>query len=417
MNATAKTSDIENSILANLELRFGILGRSPAMLLAIRRLLQVAPTDLTVLITGETGTGKEVFAQAVHGLSKRRKYPFVSVNCGAIPETLLESELFGHERGAFTGAAEQRKGFFESAHNGTIFLDEIGEMPVATQVKLLRVLENGEYSRLGSSDVRQVNVRVSAATNRDLEYEVRRGNFRQDLYFRLNSVQILLPPLRKHSDDIPFLAEHFAARTAEKVGVAFAGISEDALDMLTKLPWTGNIRELRNFIETVVTLERGAEITPELLRLHIQPALTPGDNPELPVVYHGQPDFSTGAVNSELVYRSLLEIRADIADLKRGFSMLMGMMATQRFSGNQSPDFGEHQQEEGEGDITVAGNEAAVVYPVSKLPDNLHLEEMERRMIIEALRRSAGNRRIASENLGISERTLYRKINEYEIDA
>ncbi len=425
-----KSFDIENNILDNLQMRFGIVGRSPAMLLSIKRLIQVAPTDLTVLITGETGTGKEVFAQAVHGLSKRRKYPFVSVNCGAIPETLLESELFGHEKGAFTGAAEQRKGFFESAHNGTIFLDEIGEMPIATQVKLLRILENGEYSRLGSSDVRQVNVRVIAATNRDLEYEVKRGNFRQDLFFRLNSVQIVLPPLRKHIEDIPYLALYFAAKAAEKIGLTFGGFSDDAMEVLEHLPWTGNVRELRNFIETVVTLERGVRITPEVLRAHIRPALTEGANHDLPMKYTPDQDFyesSAGNYSAELIYRSLLEIRADINDLKRGFSMMMGMIADQRLemNDNASEIFDATAQSNNENEMSqnnVENHEEGNVADyraeteISEINQNLRLVDMEKRMINEALKRSKGNRRKAAKLLGISDRTLYRKIDDYHIE-
>lgn len=433
MSNNTKSSDIENSILDNLELRFGIVGRSPIMLLAVRRLLQVAPTDLTVLITGETGTGKEVFAQAVHGLSKRRKFPFVSVNCGAIPETLLESELFGHEKGAFTGAADQRKGFFESAHNGTIFLDEIGEMPVATQVKLLRILENGEFSRLGSSDVRQVNVRIIAATNRDLEYEVRRGNFRQDLFFRLNSVQILLPPLRKHPEDIPFLAEHFSRRTAEKIGVDFAGFTPDAMDMLTKLPWKGNVRELRNFMETMVTLERGIKITPDLIRAYIQPVLTEGENPDLPMKYTPATEFSANVpsgISAELVYRSLLEIRADIADLKRGFAVMLEVIGSQRFNPSEAANLFTAEDAEVSAEIPVENDfQSSILSSQPSISEdskdiiphlqtaNLRLDDMEKHLIAEALRRSEGNRRIASELLGISERTLYRKILDFGLEV
>jgi len=203
-----------SSVIQLLQLRYGIIGKSPLIVEAIEQLIQVAPTDLTVLITGETGTGKDVFARAIHGLSPRRKAPFISVNCGAIPETLLESELFGHEKGAFTGAVEQRKGFFEVANNGTIFLDEIGEMPIGTQVKLLRVLESGEFTRLGSTQVIKVNVRIIAATNRDLAYEVRKGTFREDLYYRLKAVHLHLPPLRKRPEDVPLLVEYIAVSSS-----------------------------------------------------------------------------------------------------------------------------------------------------------------------------------------------------------
>jgi len=227
---------MEQSFTESIQQRYGIIGSSKEIQEALHTLIQVAPTDLSVLISGETGTGKEVFAQALHGLSKRRKNPFISVNCGAIPETLLESELFGHEKGAFTGAIEQRIGFFEAANHGTIFLDEIGDMPYPLQVKLLRVLESGEFSRVGSSTVQKVDVRIVAATNRILTDDVVQGKFREDLMFRLNSVNIQLPPLRLHPEDIPDLVEHFAERTAEKIGVDFKGISNDALSMLQHLP-------------------------------------------------------------------------------------------------------------------------------------------------------------------------------------
>ncbi|MFM8438114.1 MAG: sigma-54 interaction domain-containing protein, partial [Candidatus Kapaibacterium sp.] len=260
-----------HSIRTLLQNRYGIIGSSDGMMEAKEELAQVAPTDLTVLITGETGTGKEVFAHALHGLSDRKKSPFVSVNCGAIPETLLESELFGHEKGAFTGATEQRKGFFEVADRGTIFLDEIGEMPFGTQVKLLRVLESGEFTRLGSTAVQKVDVRVVGATNRDLEYEVRRGNFRQDLFFRLNTVQIHLPPLRRHPEDVPELAAYFAAKVCERQHLEFRGFDDDAMRLLQHHPWRGNVRELRNLIETVVTIGQGARVTADQVRRYLTP--------------------------------------------------------------------------------------------------------------------------------------------------
>ena len=252
--------DYKTVFLNEIKNRFGIIGNSPKMLTALEKLIQAAPTELNVLITGETGTGKEVFAKAIHGLSNRKNNPFVSVNCGAIPENLLESELFGNEKGAFTGAVEQRIGFFETAHKGTIFLDEIGEMPVSTQVKLLRVLESGEYSRLGSSAVRKVDARLVAATNRDLEKEVRRGNFRQDLFFRLKSVHIILPPLREHPADIPYLIDFFAEKVCKKLNLFYHGFDNDSLSILKSLPWPGNTRELKNLIETIITLEKGEQI-------------------------------------------------------------------------------------------------------------------------------------------------------------
>ncbi|MBK9250179.1 MAG: sigma-54-dependent Fis family transcriptional regulator [Ignavibacteria bacterium] len=401
------TSNEDQNILHLLQMRYGIVASSPVMMTTLQRLVQVAPTDLSTLITGETGTGKEVFAHAIHGLSKRRKYPFVSVNCAAIPETLLESELFGHEKGAFTGAVEQRKGFFESAHQGTIFLDEIGEMPIATQVKLLRVLESGEFIRLGSSEMRRVDVRVIAATNRDLEYEVRQGNFRQDLYFRLNSVHIIIPPLRRHPSDIPQLVEYFAQKVCAKIGVDFEGISEEALSILENLPWQGNIRELRNFIETLSTLEQGAYITPELLRKYIPPVLPAYDEQvhsirPTAIVHVGEPPRRDPSHELDLVFRTLLELRNEVSDVKRGMTLLMDEIVQLRMEHN----------------VNNSVNESVVLaQPQSEIlaEEDYRLEDMERKLIISALKRFEGNRRLAAKTLGISERTLYRKLMDFKL--
>lgn len=395
-----------NSVYQLLQLRYGIVGSSPLMQEAIQQLAQVAPTDLTVLITGETGTGKEVFANALHSLSTRKKNPFISVNCGAIPETLLESELFGHEKGAFTGATEQRKGYFEVANNGTIFLDEIGEMPFGTQVKLLRVLENGEFNRLGSTAMQKVNVRVVTATNRDLEYEVRRGNFRQDLFFRLNTIQILLPPLRKHKEDIPLLVEFFANRIAERNGFEYDGISDEALETLYQHSWRGNVREIRNLIETLVTINQGGFIEQKDVLRYITK-----DNSELGSIiqpssalvhvpsptYHQSANTSSefNGDNSALIYQTLLQLQQDTFAIKQAFSALVERLSTIQFN----------QPQEKEPD------EDEIVWD----KDDFRLEEIERKFIISALKRFSGNRRSAAKALGISERTLYRKIDEYKL--
>ncbi|MCL5990476.1 MAG: sigma-54 dependent transcriptional regulator [Bacteroidetes bacterium] len=370
----------------------------------IQKLVQAAPTDLTVLITGETGTGKEIFAKALHGLSNRNKSSFISVNCGAIPETLLESELFGHEKGAFTGAIEQRKGFFESADKGTIFLDEIGEMPVGTQVKLLRILESGEFSRLGSSALRKVDVRVIAATNRDLTYEVREGNFRQDLFFRLNSVKIELPSLRQHIEDIPLLVEYFAQKVSDKLSLKYDGISDDAVKILQGMNWAGNVRELRNLIETLITLEQATYISPDVLRRHIAPALPPGSREPLatevsmiPLREYAEPRN----IELELIFRTLLEIKNDITDLKRYFITLNAKLEDLKDK--------------------ILMPEPVISYTDDKddfkIEDNIiRLEDMEKKLITIALDRFNGNRRQAAQALGISERTLYRKLDDYGID-
>lgn len=394
-------STVSRQLLRQLATRFGLIGESPLMIQALSRLLQVAPTDLSVLITGETGTGKEVFAHAVHELSGRKRYPFVSVNCGAIPETLLESELFGAEKGAFTGSVEQRKGFFETAHRGTIFLDEIGEMPVGTQVKLLRILESGEFSRLGSSDVHKVDIRLVAATNRDLAYEVRQGRFRQDLYFRLNSVNIHLPPLRQHIEDVPVLVEHFAQRTADKIAVEYSGIDADALRHLGTLAWPGNVRELRNIVETMVTLEQGARITREMLDRYLPQQNDELDSPLTPatalVRINDAQRTAPAAMDADMamLYRTLLQLSADVTEMKSVLRHLLSM----------SVDLHEPSPT----DIRPA----AAVPPTETPLDDLQLSTLERRAIETALRRTQGNRREAAKLLGLSERTLYRKIDDY----
>lgn len=387
-----------------IESKFGIVGRSKPIWDAVQLLMQAAPTDLSVLITGETGTGKEVFANALHGLSNRKKFPFISVNCGAIPETLLESELFGHEKGAFTGATDQRKGFFETAHRGTILLDEIGEMPVGTQVKLLRVLESGEFSRLGSSSVHKVDVRVVAATNRDLEQEVANGNFRQDLFFRLKNVQIILPPLRKHLEDIPLLVEYFAGRIATKLGFKYEGASEDAIQILKSLPWPGNVRELKNLIETIITLEEASYLTPEILQKHIARALPAAEvkpveesSAMIPITA----TQGTSGLEFELVFRTLLELKNDMADMKR----FLHTMAVRMDDMNEEIRNLEIKSEADFEEIPTVNE------------DDLRIDEMEKKLIKAALKRFEGNRRLAAESLGISERTLYRKISEYDLGA
>jgi len=256
-----------------IQQQFGIIGKSRQFLRALERAIKVAPTDLTVLLRGESGTGKEVFARLIHSLSNRKDYPLITVNCAAIPDTLLEAELFGYEKGAFTDAHEQHRGFFEVADHGTIFLDEIAEMSPKIQAKLLRVLESGEFNRLGSTETIRVDVRVLSATNRPLEMAVQAGEFRQDLFYRLNTVQIYLPPLRERKEDIPMLAEYFARRIAQHLEIPFEGFTDEALQLLMRLPWYGNIRELRNVIETVMSIERPSIITPATLQPHLPKVL------------------------------------------------------------------------------------------------------------------------------------------------
>lgn len=385
-----------------LESNFGIIGESSSMQEAISLLMQSAPTDLSVLITGETGTGKEVFANALHGLSKRKNHPFVSVNCGAIPETLLESELFGHVKGAFTSANDDRKGFFETADKGTIFLDEIGEMPVGTQVKLLRILESGHFSRLGSSDVKQVDVRVIAATNRDLQYEVQRGNFRQDLFYRLKNVHIELPALSKHPDDIPLLAEYFIKKNAKKHGLPYSSLDPDTIQILKLQPWTGNVRELKNLIDTIVTLEKTTDITPFILRNYIRPALPQAE------IRNTDPQSSLVKTESSipdnelvLIFKTLLELQNNVNELKH-----ISMKTLEDVH-----DLKEEVESKNTVYEIVEDDENADSLKI----DDKTIAEVERLMIVRALDRFKGSRKQAAESLGISERTLYRKIKEYDL--
>jgi transcriptional regulator with PAS, ATPase and Fis domain len=360
---------------------YGIAGTSPEMQEIIDVVQQVAPTDITVLISGESGTGKEVIAKAIHGASKRSQQALVSVNCGAIPEGLIESELFGHEKGAFTSAADMRRGYFEIADNGTILLDEIGEMPLATQVKLLRVLESGEYMRVGSSLARKTDVRVIAATNKLLEYEVQQKHFRPDLYFRLRSVNIHLPPLRNRKEDIPVLVEQFVRETSVKNKIRFNGFTDDATELLMNYSWPGNIRELRNAIESMLILENGKRLNGEdvMKYLRDQPSVVTDRN--LPVVSNK----TVEQAERELIYRALVDLKSNIIEMKE---LLVG-----RISGSDESTASHGQPHNGNGVLTM--------------------DEMERRMISHSLDRHKGNRRLAARELNISERTLYRKIKDY----
>lgn len=371
------------SLPAGIPSELGIVGESVAIKEIVEVVRQVAPTDITVLITGESGVGKEVVARALHASGARSKRPLVTVNAGAIPEGLLESELFGHERGSFTGASEQRKGYFEIADGGTIFLDEIGELSLSAQVKFLRILENGEYQRVGSSMPRKVNVRVLAATNKDLENEVRQKRFRADLFYRLRSVNIFVPPLRQRSEDIPPLFAHFVEEITARDGIRFGGITDEAMDLLRGYPWPGNVRELRNVVESVLVLKKGERIEAEDLRRAFPVSIPPPEERGLPVPV----GRSVEQAERELILRALLDIKGNILELR-------SLLAGQR----QAPD-------------APAQDPLAVRAP--KEQASLSLQDMERKMIEEALSRYKGNRRVAARMLNISERTLYRKIKEY----
>ncbi|MFN0157284.1 MAG: sigma-54 interaction domain-containing protein [Bacteroidota bacterium] len=361
----------------------GIIGDSVAMKKIVEVLEQVAPTDITVLVSGESGVGKEVIARSIHAASNRNKKPLITVNSGAIPEGIIESELFGHERGSFTGASEQRKGYFELADGGTIFLDEIGEMPLSAQVKLLRILENGEFLRVGSSVPRRVDVRVIAATNKDLEMEVRHNRFRADLFFRLRSVNITVPPLRSRPEDIPVFFHHFAEEFVRKNGVRFKGIADDAMMLLQSYHWPGNVRELRNVVESMLVIEKGKYLNAEDVQKYLK-EFHPQEERNLPV----HVNKSVEQAERELILRALLDIKSNMVELRNLIADGLNTMGTPAQS----------QQSAG---LIHGGN-----------PD-LSLQEMEKRLITEALERFKGNRRVAARALNISERTLYRKIKEY----
>lgn len=374
----------------------GIVGRSPAIRQAVDTLRRVAPTDLSVLLVGESGVGKEVFARALHRLSDRAEQRMLSINCGALPETLLESELFGHEKGAFTGAIDSRKGIFESADGGTIFLDEIGEMTPATQVKLLRVLESGEFSRVGSSDLRHADVRIVAATNRNLNEAVAAGEFREDLFYRLNSAGIRIPALRERPEDVQLLFATFAYRVSQRLGIPFGGITPEGMEVLGDYPWPGNVRELKNFTELVITLERGERLTPEIIYRHLDTTrVRPRTDPNALVHLPGK---SPEQAERELIYRALIDLRNEVVELR-----------------NTVEKYHTPEQEESSARperFALPPKEESLAAFVERF-DDINLEKIERMMILGTLEKYDDNRRQAADALGISERTLYRKLGQY----
>lgn len=427
--------------------RFGILGDSPAVRRVLERVRQVAPPDITVLLEGESGVGKELVATAVHGLSGRRHKRLVVVNCGAIPEGLIESELFGAEKGAYTGAVERRTGYFEEADGGTLFLDEIGEMPLQAQVRLLRVLESGQFSRVGGTATLQADVRVVAATNKDLGEEVRAGRFREDLYYRLSTVVLRIPPLRERREDVVPLFEAFLARFARQYDAAFPAVAPEGAELLRRYNWPGNVRELRNVAEQAVVLGRQNPLTAEALRPLLR-GVSAGSGLALA---RRQPVGGDEVRERELIYRALLELRADVREVRAGIQRLAGGAAAPPGALVHVPaeplgvpdlspfadvDGAEHEvayePPETSGPIDAAdtlfeiedsGDGAGPAFGrppetlEAALADGLPLptiEEAEAALIREALRRFDGNRRQTAEALGISERTLYRKIKDID---
>lgn len=374
----------------DIQQKVGILGNSERVRRMIETIEQIASTDISVLIMGESGTGKELVAKAVHMQSKRSNSPLITVNCGAIPEGILESELFGHEKGSFTGAVGPRKGYFELADTGSIFLDEIGELPTSIQVKLLRVLEEREFLRVGGTQLHKVDVRFIAATNKDLEREVKKGNFREDLYYRLNAINIQVPALRERREDVSILAPKFALDFSRENLIEFEGFTDEALFLLQEYNWPGNIRELKNVVEKMIVLERGKQINEHTLEKYIK-FHEPMDK-HLPVPLQKPKD----EVEREFLIRVLLEIKSEIAQLRE--LILSG--SSSRYSlgawREELPEEYFNPQENQNG----AASERSVA-------------DMEKEMIKATLTKTGGNKRRAAKILGLSERTLYRKINQY----
>jgi transcriptional regulator with PAS, ATPase and Fis domain len=422
-------TDIE---IVSAKQRFGIIGNSPLLNNAVRVAMQVAPTDMSVLITGESGSGKESFSKIIHHLSARKHGQFIAINCGSIPEGTIDSELFGHEKGSFTGAHEARKGYFEVTNGGTIFLDEIGEMPLATQARLLRVLENGEFIKVGSSKVLKTDVRVVAATNVNLLNKVENGKFREDLYYRLSTVPIYVPPLRERGRDAELLFRKFAGDFAEKYKVKPIALTDDAKETLLKYRFPGNIRQLKNLVEQISVLSTDdKEITAEKLIQYI-----PREN-SLPALYRDSHPDKENYSERDILYKVLFDMKKDVLDLKKlvldlynnqgKAGQLMkeharlfdGVDETSSSSANDEPLVLNYTTATNGNTAVVNGNNnESEIHDISHETeeDTLSIEKKEKELIMRALRKNNNKRKYAARDLGISERTLYRKIKQYELE-
>ena len=391
---------LQETKIEKLQKKYGLIGTSDEIKDVVRTIEQVAPTDISVLIEGESGTGKELVVRALHADSPRSSKPLIVVNGGAIPEGLIESELFGHVKGSFTGAVSDRKGFFEEADGGTIFLDEVGEMPLNTQVKLLRVLEQKEFQRVGSAETISVDVRVVAATNRALQALVNSGDFRRDLYYRLKSVNIILPPLRTRSEDIEILAQLFTNERADSLNITFGGFTEDAIEMLKSYEWPGNVRELKNLMESLIVLEKGKVISGKVLEkyLSLDVNIPSFASENLPVHL----EKSAATAERELIIRTLFLLRSDITEIKEMLSNRLLLPTTFNENKTSGMPFSKTMEE-------------ATIVSEPKEVGNISMQEMEKELIRSTLEKFYGNRRKTAEALEISERTLYRKIKDYEI--
>ncbi len=404
--------------------RFGIIGDSPELNRAIDIAIQVASTDLTVLIFGESGTGKEIFPQIIHQLSSRKHKSYIAVNCGAIPEGTIDSELFGHEKGSFTGADKSRKGYFEEADSGTIFLDEVGELPLSSQVRLLRVLESGEYIKVGSSQVMKTNVRLIVATNVNLQKAVQQGKFREDLYYRLNTVPIIIPPLRNRKEDIHLLFRKFALDFSEKYRMPPVKLENEAVKALESYRWKGNIRQLKNISEQISIIEENRNISFETLKKYL-----PDDyEHSLPVLYEGSVNREEFANEREILYKILFDMRNEINELKslvRNVGQKSGetLDLTEKFYSDKNRTIEEdgfkiHESSKTKKeDLTKFDKRDAFIEDTEEIvEESLSLRDKEIELINKALEKYKGKRKAAAQELGISERTLYRKLKDYDIN-
>ena len=387
--------------------RFGIIGNDPQLNRAIDIALQVAPTDISVFVYGESGTGKENIPKLIHQNSKRKHNNYVAVNCGAIPEGTIDSELFGHEKGAFTGAHDTRKGYFEVADSGTIFLDEVAELPLSTQVRLLRVLENGEFMKVGSSKAQKIDVRIIAATNIKIHEAVKNGKFREDLFYRLNTVSIQIPALRKRRDDIQLLFKKFAADFADKYQTSPIRLSDEAIKILLEYTWPGNIRQLKNFVAQISVIEKERNLSPETLNKYIPQDLM---NDKMPILFEdkGSSEFT----EREILYKVLFDMKKDLTDLKKITYDLLGKDTKENIAKNAADYkvFEELQEDSNVMLLTKNRKDETI-----NIEQNLSLFDQEKTLIVKALEKHKGKRKHAAKELGISERTLYRKIKEFDL--
>ncbi|UFH36786.1 sigma-54 interaction domain-containing protein [Flavobacterium acetivorans] len=413
----------------NIKQRFEIIGNDPKLNRAIEKAIQVAPTDISVLVTGESGVGKESIPKIIHSLSHRKHGKYIAVNCGAIPEGTIDSELFGHEKGSFTGATSTREGYFEVANGGTIFLDEVGELPLTTQVRLLRVLENGEFIKVGSSQVQKTDVRIVAATNVNLFDAIEKGKFREDLYYRLSTVEISLPPLRDRKDDIHLLFRKFVADFAHKYKMPPLKLNDDAVQVLQKFRWSGNIRQLRNVAEQISVLETNRDITAETLNSYL-----PTEGSNLPSVIKTKKEESDFSTEREILYKVLFDMKSDLHDLKKLTLELMqnGSSKVQETNQNLIKKIYGSKENDSEIDFEEEPRTALIATQnkeeaYQENDDNylfaetieeeeiLRLEQKEIEMIKKSLEKNKGKRKAAADELGISERTLYRKIKQFDL--